>query len=160
MAGSGTRLGETTLIRKTDVDYSSRPAKMYLRAETAKTKIARSVLLTTEATVAIQMYLASRMDGDARVYPYTTDTAQYQLRKALVAAGLGEVDARTGRRLVHYHMLRKWFLTRFSAVSSRDVAELLAGHEGYLARSYFRPTEKRIRKEFLEAERKLSILKF
>ena len=65
-----------------------------------------------------------------------------------------------GRKVgVHWHMTRKWFISRFSLVASKDVAEHLAGHEGYLSRSYRRYSKKQALKEYQKAEAKLSILR-
>ena len=63
------------------------------------------------------------------------------------------------RTSVHWHMTRKWFISRFSLAANKDVAEHIAGHEGYLSVSYRRYTKKQIIKEYIKAEKKLSIIK-
>ena len=56
-------------------------------------------------------------------------------------------------------MTRKWFISRFPLAANKDVAEHIAGHEGYLTVSYRRYTKKQIIKEYIKAEKKLCILK-
>ena len=62
-------------------------------------------------------------------------------------------------RSFNWHMTRKWFISRFSLAANKDVAEHIAGHEGYLSVSYRRYTKKQIIKEYIKAEKKLSIIK-
>ena len=105
--------------------------------------------------MALLNYLRKRTDNDERLFPFNPESPQYYLRKVSKELELnneGEVAT------IHWHMTRKWFISRFSLAASKDVAEHIAGHEGYLSTSYRRYTKKQILKQFIKAEKKLSIL--
>lgn len=159
LTGSGMRLGEATKLLKTDLDETQSRTAVNIRAETTKTKTARTTYLTQEASEALDDYFASRKDDDPRVFPFSPLTAQYHFRKTADILGYGNPDPATKCRQLHWHMTRKWFISRFSLAASKDIAELLAGHEGYLAASYQRYTRKQILKQFKKAEREISILR-
>lgn len=159
MVGSGMRLGEATKLLKTDLDDSYPRTAVNIRAEITKTKTARITYLTQEASEALRDYFAIRKDNDPRVFPFSALTAQYHFRKTVDNLGYGNPDPATNTRQLHWHMTRKWFISRFSLAANKDIAELLAGHEGYLAASYQRYTKKQIIKQFKKAEREISILR-
>jgi integrase len=50
LASSGTRAVETCAIRLKDVDFSTRPAKIHIRKEYAKTRVGRDIYISDEAT--------------------------------------------------------------------------------------------------------------
>ena len=160
LAGSGMRIGETMQLKKEDIDFSKKPAIVRIKAEYTKGRMPRITMLTAEAEAALKEYLESRTDNDPRVFPHTQKTYRYYWNQGIEARGYSDCDPFTGRRMFHIHMLRKWFISRFSLAASKDVAEYLAGHMGYLSISYTRFTHKQIRKQFLKAEKKISILKF
>lgn len=158
LAGSGMRVGEAMQLRREDVDFSRRPVMVRVRAEYTKGKMPRITLLTSEAAEALERYLARRTDEDARLFPFAKSTFEWHWRRGVDAKGYGERDPITGHRMMHIHMLRKWFISRFSLVARKEVAEFLAGHTGYLSMSYTRFTHKQLRKQFLKAEKKISVL--
>ena len=159
MVGSGMRLGEATKLLKTDLDDSQSRTAVNIRAEITKTKTARVTYLTQEASEALRDYFAVRKDNDPRVFPFSALTAQYHFRKTADFLGYGNPDPATNTHQLHWHMTRKWFISRFSLAANKDIAELLAGHEGYLSASYQRYTKKQILKQFKKAEHEISILR-
>lgn len=154
LAGSGMRIGEAMMIDVKDVDLSVSPAKVYLRASYTKTHKARMVLLTEEAKREISEMIGCRTSG--RVFDRAPQTFRHHWKKAMIELGI-PVSHFTNRFMIHPHMLRKWFLSQFSLVASRDIAELLAGHSGYLSDSYRRYSSKTIISEFLKAESAISV---
>ena len=60
MASAGTRIGETLLIKLQDVDLTSRPGKVKIRAAYTKSNQDRVVFFSREATEAIDEWLKSR----------------------------------------------------------------------------------------------------
>ena len=58
LTGSGMRLGEATKLLKTDLDETQSRTAVNIRAETTKTKTARTTYLTQEATDALDDYFA------------------------------------------------------------------------------------------------------
>ncbi len=56
-SASGIRVGELVQIRISDIDFSSKPTKVKIRADITKTREARETFLTAEATKALKDYL-------------------------------------------------------------------------------------------------------
>ena len=155
---SGMRLGEALALRKSDVDWDGERVEIKIPADITKTKAARTTYLTEEAGFVLLEYLQSRRDDDERLFLISCHQAQKAMRDA--SRDMGFTHEINGRKVgVHWHMTRKWFISRFSLVASKDVAEHLAGHEGYLSRSYRRYSKKQALKEYQKAEAKLSILR-
>ena len=158
LLASGMRIGETLQLKKTDIRWEEKRTEISIPAEITKTKTARTTYLTEEAAEALLDYLQMRKDNDERLFLITRESAQYHLRRAAIQLGLTQtINGRT--QSIHWHMTRKWFISRFSLAANKDVAEHIAGHEGYLSVSYRRYTKKQILKEYIKAEKKLSILK-
>ncbi len=156
MLGSGLRLSEALSLRISSVSWKKTYTEVYLPASDTKTKRSRVVYLTTEASLALKSYLEKRRTQSEFLFPYTCAAAERQMRFAADSLSSGKDRVRI--RAVHWHMTRKWFISRFSLYASRSVAEKLAGHEGYLTRSYHRFTKRQILGQFKKAERYLSIL--
>lgn len=156
MLGSGLRLSEALSLRISSVSWKKTYTEVYIPASDTKTKRSRTVYLTTEASLALKSYLEKRSTESEFLFPYTCAAAERQMRFAADSLSSGKDRARI--RAVHWHMTRKWFISRFSLYASRSVAEKLAGHEGYLTRSYHRFTKRQILGQFKKAERYLSIL--
>ena len=64
-----------------------------------------------------------------------------------------------GRKIIHYHALRKYFRTVMGNVAGRDYSEALMGRHFYLDTYYNMPAEDR-RQKYLEAEPHLTISDF
>lgn len=157
LAGSGMRIGELLRIKKSDIDFSTRPMKIYLKADYTKSKFPRMVMITEEAERALMRWLSVRESDKEEIFPFTKNAVYYHWKKALKDLGFDQKDMNTNKYMIHIHMLRKWFISQFSLVASKEIAELLAGHSGYLSQSYRRYTHEQISKEFLKAERQISI---
>ena len=157
LAGSGMRVGEAMQLKQSDVEWGKVPVMVRVRAEYTKGKMPRVTMLTSEAAEGLRRYLEGRTDEDERLFPFSKEGFEWHWRRGVDAVGLGERDPITGRRMMHIHMLRKWFITRFSLVARKEVAEFLAGHMGYLSLAYTRFTHKQLAKQFLKAEKKISV---
>lgn len=57
LSSSGIRLGELVQLELNDVDFTTHPTTLRLRAETTKTRVERETFLTTEATNSLKEYL-------------------------------------------------------------------------------------------------------
>lgn len=158
LLASGMRLGETLQLKKSNLRWEEERTEISIPAEITKTKTARTTYLTEEAAEALLDYLRTRTDSDERLFPFSAESAQYHLRKTAKQLGLN-TESKGRTPAVHWHITRKWFISRFSLAANKDVAEHIAGHEGYLSVSYRRYTKKQILKEYIKAEKKLSILK-
>jgi integrase len=177
LASSGMRIGELVKINLRDVDTTSKPIKIIVRYDgpnTVKNKSSRVTFISDEATVALQEWLKIRtasMDlavkrtnfpnvkksfDNNRVFPFKENNVRTIWNGLIEKAGYDQKDVRTGRYLVHVHLLRKFFRTRFSR-QNRDVAEVLMGHDGYLSGAYLRFTEEELKEEYLKGVNHLLI---
>ena len=158
MLASGMRLGEALRLNIDDVSWNRERTEIHIRAEITKTKKSRTTYLTTEAQDSLIEYLEHRMDNSEKLFTISYSCAQSIMRNASENLGYSMMINGQNRGL-HWHMTRKWFISRFTLAANKDVAELIAGHEGYLSVSYRRYTRKQILKQYRKAEKKLSILK-
>lgn len=177
LASSGMRIGELVKINLRDVDTTSKPTKIIVRYDgpnTVKNKSSRSAFISDEATVALQEWLKIRtasMDlavkrtnfpnvkkifDNNRVFPFKENNVRTIWNGLIEKAGYDQKDVKTDRYLVHVHLLRKFFRTRFSR-QNRDVAEVLMGHDGYLGGTYLRFTPEELREEYLKGMNHLLI---
>ena len=56
-----------------------------------------------------------------------------------------------------YHQFRKFFISQLSLIVSKEIAEMLAGHSGYLTGAYRRYTKKQLAEEYLKGQHLLTI---
>ncbi len=183
LASGGMRVGELLQIRCDDVDLTSIPAVLKIRAKTehGKTKNGegRITFISSEATAAVRewmkiraAYLASVANkgtglknrttpkdiNDPRLFPFSGNTVNELFREAVIAVfGKNAVDPNTLRSTHHVHQLRKFFLSQLSLAVSKEIAECLAGHAGYLTGNYRRYTVAQLKEEYLKGEHTLYI---
>ncbi|HJJ36358.1 MAG TPA: tyrosine-type recombinase/integrase [Methanocorpusculum sp.] len=157
LLASGMRIGEALVLEEGDVDWTESRVSIRIPPQVTKTRVGRVVYLTDEAAEALKSYLAATAGcrKDSRIFPYSCAAAERYMRTAVDAAGYGKKGGRP--RLVHWHMTRKWFISRFSLYASKEVAEELAGHVGYLSRSYQRFTRRQILNQYRKAEKYLEL---
>ncbi|MDO5844635.1 MAG: site-specific integrase [Methanocorpusculum sp.] len=151
LTGSGIRIGEALKLKKTDLNKTGKRTTATIKAENSKTKTERTVYLTNEAEESLRKYLAERNDTDDRLFPYSAAQAQYTLRKAKTKAS-ADFFGEKNIMLFHWHVTRKWFLSRFNLSASKSVGEMLAGHAGYLDNAYRRYSSDVVADEFIKAE--------
>jgi len=177
IASSGIRIGEAVNLDVADVDFSSHPTKLiikYTGAGSVKTKSSRITYISDEATSALKEWLKTRekaldlaikrtnipnkqkTNSNNKLFPYTTSNMRTIWNNLLAKADLDDLETRNGRHLIHIHGLRKFFRTQMSK-QNRDIAELLMGHEGYLATAYLRFTPDEVKQQYLEGMKNLYI---
>ena len=116
------------------------------KAEPNKTKTHTANQTTNQKT---------RSEKEEYLFPYTKAAAERQMRNAADKAGYGKTDS--SPRTVHWHMTRKYFITQVTLHANKDIAETLAGHEGYLSKAYRRITARQILAGFKKAEKYLTL---
>ncbi len=183
---SGMRIGEIVQLRLSDIDFSSIPTKIKIRANTAKTRQSRETFITTEATKALKDYLTSNFgwkenENNSHLLNQTIfsrtmsnkikykhpenekSCAQLCLQKSLQThvEKIPELDIRNegGRKTIHFHGFRKYFRTTVGNVCGRDFAEALIGH-GFYMDTYYVLSEEQKRELYLKAEPYLTISDF
>ena len=181
LASSGMRINEALTVSLEDINFKSKPAVITIRGENSKTGDNRITFLSSEATQAVNEWLkvrseyirtsATRNNGlvksgrgnlktgedDGRLFPFSDQNASALWDNALQKAEILTRDKTTNRKQLHYHQLRKFFISQLSLIISKEIAETLAGHNGYLTGSYRRYTKKQLAEEYLKGEHLLTI---
>jgi integrase len=181
LASSGMRINEALTVSLEDINFKSKPAVITIRGENSKTGDNRITFLSSEATQAVNEWLkvrseyirtsATRNNGlvksgrgnlktgedDGRLFPFSDQNASALWDNALQKAEILTRDKTTNRKQLHYHQLRKFFISQLSLIISKEVAETLAGHNGYLTGSYRRYTKKQLAEEYMKGEHLLTI---
>jgi integrase len=181
LASSGMRINEALSVTLDDIDFKSKPACITIRGETSKNGENRITFISDEATQAVNEWLKVRTDyirssanrnnglvktgrgatksneDDGRLFPFSDQNASALWNNAITKAGLFSRDKNTNRKQLHYHQLRKFFISQLSLIVSKEIGETLAGHEGYLTGAYRRYTKKQLAEEYLKGQHLLTI---
>ena len=189
LTSSGMRIGELVQLRLADVDFTTTPTIIRIRAQTTKTRESRETFLTSEATSSFKDYL-KRFFGwkedednshlkDTIIFGRTSQIknqnkkSQSKIPPHLTAEVLLmgtlsyhldkvpglDVKNPSGRRVIHFHAFRKFFRTTVGNVCGRDYAEALMGHGFYMDTYYNLPNDKR-REMYMDTEPYLTISDF
>jgi len=167
---SGMRIGEIVQIKISDIDFSTKPTKIRIRAKTTKTRESRETFLTGEATIALKDYLR-RYYGwkveqtnenlqDQIIFGRTKIKKQNSELKhspVIVTENVLITSLKThikkipelsrlsenGRMVIHFHAFRKFFYTALSNITGSNYAHALMGHHDYLDTYYNLPEEQK-----------------
>lgn len=185
---SGIRIGELVQLKISDIDFSTKPTTIRIRAETTKTRESREAYLTTEATNALKDYLrryfnwqegetnekineqvifgprtVSRRKRIEKKISTPEQIAESILQRCLLLhiREIPELNKlnENGVHMIHFHAFRKFCRTVVGNAVGRDFAEALIGHRFYLDTYVNIPAEER-RKMYLKAEPYLTISDF
>ena len=188
LTSSGMRIGELVQLRLSDIDFTTKPTTIRIRAETTKTRESRETFLTTEATDSLKDYLQRHFKWEEELAnshlknvflfgrtsmasrkfdPEKINTDSHAARNLLMkilSNALKKIpelneNNENGRKVVHFHALRKFFRTTVGNVCGRDFAEALIGHRFYMD-TYYQLTEEKKRQMYLDAEPYLTISDF
>jgi integrase len=181
LASSGMRIHETLSVTLDDIDFKSKPVCITIRGENSKTGDNRITFISDEATQAVNEWLKVRADyikssanrnnglvktgrgaaktdyDDGRLFPFSDQNASALWNNAITKAGLLSRDKSTNRKQLHYHQLRKFFISQLSLIVSKEIGEMLAGHAGYLTDAYRRYTKKQLAEEYLKGQHLITI---
>ena len=147
---TGRRLGEIRSLKVKDVDFTTKPIRIYFRAKTTKTKKEAMGFLTPEAAELVQAYLRYRgfenqwlFPGSQHIpargkhpahnapldKPMANSNAWAMVMECFKAAGLGDKDD-NDRNVYHPHMLRTYALNHMrSAGLNETMAKQIVGHD-------------------------------
>jgi integrase len=183
---SGMRIGEIAELRLSDIDFTNNPTKIFIRAETTKTREDRETFLTTEATSVLKDYLNryftwKETDSNlnlqkVKIFGRTSlakrkilpkideqrgsvDILEQSLNNYLKNIPDLNIKMRNGKRLIHYHALREFFYTTVSNTVGSNFAHALMGHHSYLD-TYYSLSEKDQIKMYLKCEAHLTMSDF
>jgi integrase len=151
LASGGLRAREALAIRLKDIDFSVTPTKVHIRKEYTKTKVARDIYISEEATTYLQQFIN---------WKYSTHTTAGQIRRVkdqddlifrihrqnefgpkwmynkmllsfqslLKTIGLEERKEGMRRRKITLHSLRRFAKTVIATQTSTDYSEWFLGH--------------------------------
>jgi integrase len=146
LASGGMRAMEALAIRLKDIDFTVSPTKVYIRKEYSKTKTARDIYISDEATQYLKQWINWKYDKEERprirddddlvftVYRTKTPSTLYvkiltEFEKLLSVVGLDErKDGKQKRRKITLHSFRRFVKTVISDQTNTDYSEWFLGH--------------------------------
>jgi integrase len=155
LASSGLRAVEACALRVCDIDYTSSPTKIHVRKEYCKTKVARDVYISDEATSFLKQWLEWKYRERKASYRYKQRIVNYQpqetdviftsrrrnpdprnmypkvleeFEKILHATGFDRRKEGLLRRTITLHSFRRHVKTVISDQVSKDYSEWFLGH--------------------------------
>jgi integrase len=147
LASGGMRAVEGLAIRLKDIDFSASPTKIHIRKEYAKTRIAREIYISDEATHYLKQWLDWKYNNEERprdsnpddlvftIYKSTKPNGIYikileEFEKLLALTGLDERKEQgiQKRRKITLHSLRRFVKTVISDQTNQDYSEWFLGH--------------------------------
>jgi integrase len=149
LASGGMRATEGLAIRLKDIDFTVSPTKIHIRKEYSKTRVARDIYISDEATHYVKQWIDWKY-REKRYNPRTplpedlvfgliqTDESPIydgvyivvikEFQKVLSAAGLNERKEGMKRRKITLHSLRRFVKTVISDQTNKDYSEWFLGH--------------------------------
>ena len=147
LASSGIRASEGLAIRLKDIDFTSNPTKIHIRKEYTKTRIARDIYISDEATQYLKQWLDWKYHNQERprkaeendlvftIYKSKTPNSLYfkllrEFQKLLTIVGLDKrkEDGVQKRRKITLHSFRRFVKTVISDQTNQDYSEWFLGH--------------------------------
>jgi integrase len=147
LASSGVRVVEGLAIRLKDIDFSVSPTKIHIRKEYTKTKAARDIYISDEATEYLKQWLDWKYNNEERprasnqedlvftLRKGSTPTTVYikiwlEFKKLLEVSDLAErkEEGIYKRRKITLHSFRRFVKTVISNQVGQDFSELILGH--------------------------------
>lgn len=164
LASSGMRLAEAMNLRVGDLELEGSPASARIKAEYSKTRRERMAFVSDEAREALRPLVAGAQP-ERLVFDYWGDIWQREKNVMRTFAWVRErarlnekfEDYRSTFRRVHFHLFRKFFLTRASDVIGEHAAHALCGH-GFYMDTYYRKSEEERREDYVKLMPHLTIL--
>jgi integrase len=156
LASGGMRATEGLAIRICDIDFSTSPTKIHIRKEFAKTRVARDIYISDEATQYLKQWIAwkyrDRTDSNKKRHRVRNDSdlvfAVYEIKrkaspyilykriikefqKTLATIGMDRRKEGSGayrRRKITIHSFRRFVKTVISDQTNQDYSEWFLGH--------------------------------
>jgi integrase len=154
LASGGMRATEALAIRLKDIDFSTTPTTIHLRAEYTKTKVSRHTYISEEATTYLKQWIERKYKIPIRfgtnrlrvrnendlVFQLTTAheharargmyaKMQIQFQKLLKSLGMEERKEGMERHRITLHSFRRFAKTVVTDATSTDYSEWFLGHK-------------------------------
>lgn len=153
LLSSGMRIGEALSVRVGDLDTSSEPPTILIKAEYAKTRTARVAYMSDEARDALKEVIVDA-PKERLAFDYSGDLWQREkvtvrtFREVVERAGLGQKIENHRIHKIHFHNFRKFFLTKGTDKIGEHAAHALCGH-GFYMDTYYRKSEEERKQDYL-----------
>jgi hypothetical protein len=148
LASGGLRAVEALAIRLKDIDFSVSPTKIHIRKEFVKTKVARDIYISDEATHYLKQWLDWKYNNEERPMTANQEDLVFtiyrtsrspnviyvklldEFEKLLAIAGLDERkdEGVQKRRKITLHSFRRFVKTVISDQVNQDYSEWFLGH--------------------------------
>ena len=154
LLSSGMRIGEALHIKVGDVNLSSNPLTIKIRADYTKTGVSRTAYVSNEAKDSLKEVVEGASE-DRLVFDYSGGSwqrgkvATRTFRAIVDRAGLGgKIE---GHRIhkIHFHSFRKFFLTRAVDILGDHAGHALCGH-GFYMDTYYKKSEEERKNDYLK----------
>jgi len=161
LLSSGMRVGETVQLKKKHFDTSDKRFMIKIPADLTKTKKARTVFISKEASSAVRPLL-KKIDDDDQVFSknknphYAVCAEEMTFKRILKNVGLVESYESSRTNKITMHSFRAYFFTKAVRKHDENYAHMMTGHGGYLMQ-YDRLTDDEKFKMYLELEPDLLI---
>jgi len=146
LLSSGMRVSEALQIRVKDIDVTTNPISINLRAETTKAREQRTAYISDEAWHLLKPIVKRKTDDQTvfqKAYnnPSSLISAETKFWRLREKCGFTLKYENTNRYHVNIHAFRSYFHTQATKILGGDIAHALIGHHAYLDQ-YFRLDEK------------------
>ena len=160
---TGCRIGEAVALRVRDLDLNSDPPKAKIVSE--KTHIPRIVFIPRDLAERLREWIKGKKldhyvfhNERGPRYPLDPKHVRRAFQNALARLGYLKRDASNRGWEYHIHGLRRSFKTILQNAGMDGLKiEILMGHDVGIDRSYYRPSEAELAKEWKEYERYLML---
>lgn len=147
LASGGMRVGEALACRNIDLDFTELPAKVHIRKEYSKTRVARDVYISKEATSYLKQWLDWKYKNPDRVRKFNPEDLVFTVYKSKNPLGLYtkiwhefdkllkivNMDEKkeggiNNRKKITLHSFRRFVKTVLSNQVGQDYSEWFLGH--------------------------------
>lgn len=135
LASSGMRASEAITLKDTDINFNSDPTKIHIRAENAKTRTARVVYISDEASKELKKYMKN---DSGSIFTLIEDSDPHNLYVRLHGQFIRlldrvEMNGRLEghiRRKITFHSFRTFVKSQIAIHTNSDFSEWFLGHSG------------------------------
>jgi integrase len=172
---SGCRVGEILSLTDSSIKLFPDHGILYLKGNKTKNKKSRISFINKETVELLNQWIDYRnkyiqgvvgrsrgrfqVNGNTnKIFPFSLSNAENCFRRVLKKAGMFKKDEDTDRCSIHYHMLRKYFVTNLSYSGIDSVyIDMLVGHTNKLVEAYNKPTTQKFYEIYSKGEPYLRI---
>lgn len=155
------RVGEAIQLVKSDIDVTKNPIEINIRPETTKTKLPRTVYVSSETSHILKNRL-NQINNNDSVFATNSDPIKAVRNETLMfryyrkKAGLDDMYSHNGRHKKNIHSFRAFACTQIADVHGDEFAHGYIGHAKYLA-MYIRREKEKLAQMFKACESKLML---